>query len=384
MRARYLFLYTVVVGCGGGGGGGGPDGRPDGSSALVSGTAHVVHGPSVPATFTLAAAPAAPLTDGKWYVTPDTVHVQLNRINFAAAAGGMGTGADLVDCGLTFDKSAPSLSSLLDCPFSIAPGTYTGMTLFVDGTFQLQLSDAVNGIYTDSTSASLLATTAPAAGTSLVEYARPLGASGVEQLFATPLVVGDGDSVSLAIVLDAIQTLHISVSNSGTTLALTDMDQFPVDVFPTLDAPGVARYLTTANTASSYNDSLVLANILRVYYAAGTNGQPTYAFPEQTAGMINGCALPAPAYPADHATSGLGGWLGRDAAGTTCWASSRDSWMSYEAYFTLADVSSVGSSAALSCEHTTAPTPPSSGATYASGCPAITATATAQMMLVAQ
>ena len=371
----------VGAACGDDGGGGG-----------VSGVAHAVHGASVSDVMMLLPQVPAPATDGTWYVTPDQAKVTIERINFEGADTTQSTGADLTNCVVTFDKSTPALMSLLDCPFSIPPGTYRAMTVFVNGTFEVLVNDAVNDIYTDPAATTKLSSTAPSGGATPVPYTRPLGATGIEQQFATPLTLAEGDTLSLAIVLDAIHTLHVDVTDSGASLAFINQDQIPVNIFPTLTTPGVARYLTTANTAESYNDSLVLANIVRVYYDAGSTGAALYAFTEQTAGTINGCSTPAPAYPVDPAMATpngaggkLGGWLGRDFTLTTCWVvPNMPDYSQYRAYFTLGDTANVGDTATLSCEQTTAPTPPSSGSTYSSGCPAITADATATLMLVAQ
>jgi hypothetical protein len=263
------------------------------------------------------------------------------------------------------------------------------MTVHVGGTFQILIDDAANSIYTDPASSTKLSGTPPAGGGQLVDYTRALGGTGIQQPFLEPLVVADGDTISLAIVLDAIQTLHMSVSGGGANLVFQE-NQIPVNIFPTLQTPGVARYLTSAATAQSYNDSSVLANVVRVYYAS--DGQPMYLFDEQTAGMVNQCSTPAAAYPVDPANvtplndgSKIGGWLGRDSTLTTCWVvpGQRD-FSAYRAYMTLGSAANVGDSATLSCQATTAPTPPSSGMTYASGCPPITPAGTAALTLVAQ
>jgi hypothetical protein len=383
MRRKLCLAVAAVSacgGCGGGDDGGAVDAARSPDAATASGVARLVHGAAPPATFAAIAPPPAPATDGRWYVTPDQVHLKLNRIRLDAATGG--TGGDLTDCGVTFDKTLPSLSALLDCPFPVDAGTYVSMTVFVDGTAQVLVNDPVNGIFTDPGSGTGLSGTEPAGGATFVDYVRPLGESGVQVLFPEPLVVDEGGAVALTIVLDGIQTLPITVSGGGSSLQFGNLDYFPANVFPTLTAPGVARVYTSANTAESYNDDLVLANKLRVYGDA--DGQPIYAFTEQTATAINNCALPAPAYPSDPGGAPpVGGWLGRDGAGTTCWASSRDGWQTYDGYFTFSDVTTVGGSGLLSCQDTTNPTPPTSGSTYASGCPTITATATDSLMLVA-
>jgi hypothetical protein len=383
LRLRRLAVLSLLsTACGGGGDGGGDAD----SGSHIDGLLHIVKGPSAGSAFRLAA--AGPGSDGLWYVSPDRVEVTLTRINFPFADGRGQSNSELTGCTATFDKADPSHSSILDCPITVETGTYAGISAHFAGTFRVLIDDAVNGIYTDPTSATLLSSTEPAGGAQFIDYTRPLGDSAFEQPFVTPLVVDNlTTTLSLSLVMDGVQTLRVGVSDSGGTLAFRHPDAIPVNIFPTVGDVGVTRYFTTAGTAESYNDEVVLANILRVYYSP--DGQPAYAFTEQTSGELNGCALPAVAFPGDPATSDFGagphgGWLGKDSSGTTCWASSRDSWATYEAYFTINDVASIGSSATLSCQHTTSPTPPSSGSTYASGCPAIAADVTVPMTLVAQ
>ncbi len=389
---RTLCIAIVMfAACGDDGGNNRSDAHVDLDSPTggVPAVAHMLHGAMVPAMAMAGPPVAGAASDGNWYVTPDQAKVGIEMINFAGYNGSPSVSAGLSNCFLTFSKSTPSLASLLDCPFTVLPGTYSGMTIHINGTFEVLVNDVADGIYTDPAAVSKLSSTAPSGGAGFIQYTRPLGGTGIESQFPTPLVVAEGDTVSLAVVLDAIQTLRISVS--GSVLSFGDMNQIPVNIFATLDAPGVARYLTTSGTAESYNDSSVLANIVRVYYAAN-NGQPVYLFTEQTAGAINGCSTPAPAYPIDPSTSitygdgsKIGGWLGRDSSQTTCWAvGSNKEWTGYRAYFTLGNTTAVGDSATLSCDATASPTPPTSGSTYASGCPAITADATGSLTLVAQ
>ncbi len=379
------YAVGVVVGgllaaCGSGDDDGVHDAAGAADAARARGVAHIVHGAAPPTTLRATGPARGAPTDGKWDVSPDQVRVTLTRIRLERADGG--SGGELTDCALSFDKASASLTNLLDCPFPVDPGTYLSMTVFVDGAFEVLISDPSNGIFTDASAPSGLSAAEPSGGATFVDYVRPLGEAGFQALFVEPLIVDAADDVELTVVLDAIQTIPMTVSNGGNTLAFGNLDYAPANVFPTLTAPGVARVYTSANTAESYNDDVVLANKLRVYSSA--SGEPIYLFTEQTATAINTCALPAPAYPsAPGGTPPVGGWLARDATGTTCWASSRDSWATYDGYFTFADVTTVGATGTLSCQDTTSPTPPASGSTYAAGCPAITASATATLMLVA-
>lgn len=214
-------------------------------------------------------------------------------------------------------------------------------------------------------------------GAQPVDVTTTLGGT-AEQFFSTPLVVEEGDEVTIGMVVDAIHMSEITASNGGDTLVFGSY--FPAFVFPTVGAPGVPQYYTSAGTAHSYNDSLVLANIMRVYYEAG--GAPSYAIFHQRAGELSNCtagAIGIGAYPPDPEQvtpygdgSRPGGWLGLDDGGTLCWAYGADkAFEAYANYLTMDPVDTVGAETVIHCEQTDAPTPPSSGSNYDSGCPAI-------------
>ncbi|HUS65157.1 MAG TPA: hypothetical protein VMZ28_11470 [Kofleriaceae bacterium] len=394
-----LLCSLGVAACGGGGGGdddgpgdhpdGGGGGDPDaGGGAGVTGVAHVVQGATPPPAFALTSGASS---DGKWYVSPDQIQVTLTRINFAGTTPENSTGADLTDCVVTYDRGNDTLDPLLDCPFSIPPGTYLGMNLFrADGPATILIDDAINGIYTDPGSPTKLSGTEPDGGAAPVEVSFGLG-GGAEQFFAEPLVVEEGDTVSLAVVVDAVQSATIEVSDGGDTLEFNDY--FPAYVLPTLGSAGTPQFYTSSGTADSYNDDLVLANILRVYYDA--NDSPVYSLFQQRAGAFGTCldgVYGIGAYPADpdevtplNDGSRAGGWLGKDDTDTLCWAYAADNtYETYNNYLTMDHVDTVGMTTTVSCEQTADPTPPTSGSTYASGCPAIAADTTVELTLTAQ
>lgn len=317
--------------------------------------------------------------------------MRLTRLNFQGLTPETGTGADFVGCVVTYDRSAAALDALLDCPFEIAPGTYTNMHLVVDPVADILISDAVNNIYTDPASASGLTSTAPVGGADFVPFTSEFGA-GFEQFFTTPLIVGTADVLSLAVLVDAVQTVQVNVSGGGTTLAFGNY--FPAVVVPTLGAPGAPQYYTSQGTADSYNGSLVLPNYLRIYYEAGVGGQPVRLSLDQLAMTINACQAGGFGYvfPGDAATSPpsssgdrAGGWLAVDPSDVICAAVGSDSeFTSYHSYFRMGYVPNVGDSTTFSCELTSTPTPPTSGSTYESGCPPIVSVlGSASLMLVA-
>ena len=365
---------AVLAACGGGGSTG-TDGGPgtDGGSGGTPGTAHVVQGATTPRATVTRTRPGAGLTSGTWYVSPDQVRIRLTRINFAGATPQDSTGADLVDCTVTYDRAAATLAPLLDCPFSIAPGTYTSMNLFVDPTADVLIADGTHGLYTDPAAPTLLSSTAPTDGAAFVSVTATLGTS-FQQFFSTPLVVTD-QPVSLSIVVDAVQTIQLTTTGGAAPAFGT---YFPAYVFPSVGGVGAPQYYTSSGTADTYDDATVLANIIRVYYEPG--GAPMYSLFQQRGMSLMGCADGAfgiGAYAADNRStmantdgSRPGGWLGLDATNTMCWVYAGDAaFTTYANYLTMTKVDSVGATATLSCAETTAPTPPASGATYAGGCP---------------
>ena len=375
-------LGAVSNGCAGGDGGSG-----DGN---IAGVARVVQGATAPTALQITSAVSFLPTDGSWHVSPDQVRMRITRVNLEAATPETGTGSDFEDCVVTYDRSNTSGFSLLDCPFALAPGTYFSMNLFLDPTADILISDAVNGIFTDPGAPGGLSNTAPAGGADFVSVTSEFGWSFL-QYFSSPLVIGSEDSLSISLAVDAIQTTRVTVSNAGSTLEFSDY--FPAVVFPSIGAAGSSQYYTSTGTADSYNDSLVLAQILRIYRGPGVDGQPVRASFDQRAGDLNTCTAGAynDVFPADPAqTTQLangdraGGWLGRDDANTLCWAMADNSYSTYISYMTMPQASTIGESMTVSCEPTTSPSPPVTGATYASGCPSLVGVpTTASLTLVA-
>lgn len=168
-------------------------------------------------------------------------------------------------------------------------------------------------------------------------------------------------------------------------------------IFPTIGDPGVPQFYNSLGTADSYNSSLVLPHLVRVYFAAGAGAQPIVASFDQLAMSLNECQAGASGlvYSADPATSPpwnangdrAGGWLGLDPSNNICGALAEGgfpNYSQYHSYFSMPKAANVGDSSLFTCELTSAPTPPTSGSTYASGCPGFVATlGSANLILVA-
>jgi hypothetical protein len=388
---------------------------PTSTSAHV--VAHVLKGPSAGASGgpsrvgkgpgTRTAKPLATPADGTWVLSPHSVKATITAIQFQGTNASNGTQQIPVSgCSVTFDASAAALTPLLDCAFDIPFGTYTGMNLFLAPTYDVTISDTVNGFFTDPATMGGISNVAPAGGAAPVTITATFG-NQFGQFFSSPLVLSSsgpdgGTAPAIYLVLDAVQTLSVTVKSGAPSFGIVQPanGQFalppPIFVFPTIGGVGRAQYYAQSNTAGDFeNDSVVNTAVVRVYWQPGANGQPAYSFIADTSQGIGACftdqyAFGAfPVAPGDEPPlndgSRVGGWLASDPSGTLCWALPADkAYMTYAAYISMPSVSTLGSSTTFSCLSTASPTPPSSGSTYAAGCPAITPTATATMYLVAQ
>lgn len=388
-----LAASFLVPGCRGGGGSfdGNGDDDDDGANVL-QGTANVIAGPSVPET------PFAPLTtgvpaDGYWIISPNKVRARLEILDFFTETDKVR--AELgAECAIEADRSAPSQSQILACPFEIAAGTYVGLGVAVNPNYEVLIDDAVNGIYSDPASATLLSTTPPVGGAAFVPYICEKGCGGLPPaMLAQPLVLGTGDSISVSIVVDLVHTISTTVSAGLVSFdSVVASHLVPILVYPTPGAPGKAQNLNTIGTAQNYQFQFGPQDAMRVYYSAD---QPMFL-----SGGKGACVYSngdGSTWAADPATSPLsnggpagfraGGYLGLDASGTLCWAIGLQGadpiYSSYESYHTLTPVAVVGSSATLSCSAVSTVPAPISGPTYASGCPAIPADTQMTVTLVA-
>ena len=80
-----------------------------------------------------------------------------------------------------------------------------------------------------------------------------------------------------------------------------------------------------------------------------------------------------------------GGYLGVDAAGTICWATPVDAtYAQYREICEMQTVTTIGGTTTLRCQTVTTAPAPTSGDTYASGCPTITPTSSVVLTLVAK
>jgi hypothetical protein len=359
-RNRWLSAgaLILVVGCGGG---------DDGPKA--KGAAKVVAGAAVPgAPFRPQASVLA--ADGDWIISPNKVRTRITHLNFYT--GTDNKGVQLSNCTVETDRSTASKSLILDCPFEVGPGTYLGMGVQLDPTFEILIDDAANGIFTDPASPSKLSGTAPAGGADFVSVTATGGYT-LHAPLATPFVVEEGKDFSINLVVDVVHSTQVVVA--GGAPAFNTANQWvPINVYPTPNEPGRALVFNAFGTAENFNrGDPPWGPFFRVYFS---QGQPTYLMLDG-----GGCSKGAgPAFAADPAqsvfgpgpngTGKTGGYLGKDPDGNICWMFATDNeYTTYDSYFWMPDVATVGGTAALSCEITSTATPPTSGTTYASGCP---------------
>jgi hypothetical protein len=154
-----------------------------------------------------------------------------------------------------------------------------------------------------------------------------------------------------------------------------------VSVVASTSGSGKATFYSPTGTAGNYNAMTRTGDdtgSTRFYYPTPT-GQPGFVF-FVTPG-------PGEAYPLDAAKALVGGYLGRDSTGTLCWANAAQdaSWAHYSQYCAMHEAVALGEMTTLTCKHADPAPLPTSGDTYASGCPPMVAPDfTEQLMLVAQ
>ncbi|MEO6878366.1 MAG: hypothetical protein ABI205_07790, partial [Gemmatimonadaceae bacterium] len=158
----------------------------------------------------------APAT-GYWGISPDQGKATIDSLIFKATDGTVSV-APLANCAMTYTCGASALTSILDCPFQVASGTYVSLDVVLDPTFQLLVNDPTNGFFSDPSAATKLSVTSPAAGAQFVSYTAATmgGAIHLVTYFPAPIVVDSLSPPTLTLVVDMIHTVFVTVS--GTTL----------------------------------------------------------------------------------------------------------------------------------------------------------------------
>lgn len=388
-RARFAVpLLLLAASCYGGG---------TEPKRRVSLTASILHGSTPGASGAMAvgangsrAAGALVPSEGLWAISPDQARITINSIAFIAADGN-GSSATLTNCVVNYTRSTASLTKLLDCPFTIDPGTYVGLDVQYAKSFDVLIDDQINGIYTDPASSTKLSTTRPAGGPQMVNYSVALSAAQAccasSIYFPTAVTIDSGAALpTVSLVADLIHTVFVRVG-SGSMNFYIDIPKPAAVIIPSLSGAGRVEYYTSSGTALSAN------------MGGGTDSDSRsvrvlYASPPQPSFIISPVVGPSSAQSVNPAKVPFrgdlgfraGGYAGLDASGTLCWA--LPTTFAYQSYEYLRRMQRVTTLGATTTVQTVAlnggqATPPTSGDTYASGCPSFTPTNQFTVVLVA-
>jgi hypothetical protein len=372
MRLRPLFVAVCVasalLGCSG--------------SSSLKGQASVVMGgtPLGKLSSPLAAGVAPALADGTWLLSPNQAKVTLTKLNFRGATSAETVSADLTDCTPTYDLSQGSGAQLMSCPFEVPPGTYLGMDVSLKGTFEILVSDPVNGIYSDASAPSKLSTNPPAQGAQFVSHRVGMtGSADPEPVFTTvtnfpkPLELSAENPPQLYIVVDMLHALSALVT-SGVPALVSEDGHLPVHLVTSATAGGHSAFYPATGTAQNVRTAGNSEDYVRILYSDPTTpALAIFLIQGCNAGVLNSAANFGPDDgPVSDNGFKTGGWLGQDSTGRISWASPADrQYSAYASYFVLEGGTDIGLARSLLCKNTSAVPPPSSGSTYASGAPAI-------------
>lgn len=372
-RVFLAALLVVAVGCGGDDDGGG-DGDADGEAV---GTARMLNGASPDGAQALRVGRAAAAADGNWQVSPDAVRAPLVGIRFE---GTPAVTVPVSDCVLEFDLLAPGLAESLTCPFTLPAGTYVGAGPVYGETFELRIDDDVNGMYTDPDATSMLSGTEPAGGAQLLTLPNPRAEGGVQvTLFPEPVVVEEGDEVSVSILLAALQSFQVSVTGDELALGVdgNGMPGFP-DAVTSVGTPAAIAFHVNPVLATpySYNGMVVQQDGLAISVLYTSDMTP--AFLGMSNGDLPGCGHIQALFlfPGDG-----NGYLGLDADDVLGWAGTNDGVSAYSTVMSMPQATAQGAMTTFKClETTTDPAP--AGGSFSSGAPDIPAPTAQETMTV--
>jgi hypothetical protein len=296
---------------------------------------------------------------------------------------------------------------LIDCPFTVDAGSYNGIRVLFDRTYEVLVDDPVNGFFTDPTSPAKIVTgAAPAGGAQFVSITArgdtgtngeptdyfSSGATLAERVTLTSATDG-GATAAISVVINQLQYLPVTVAGGAATFDFSGNAPGNPDTGEAIgDVARLGYYVRPEiGTALTYNTNPngqpTPQGTLGVSVNYTTASTPTFLFHNRT-GPLGACG-PVAAESAinsprivNGAGTANGGYLGRDSTGTLGWAQPSDpAWTMYGAEFAMADKSTIGDTTTLLCKTlTTDPAPP--GGTFASGAPVITAADYQQVLIL--
>lgn len=363
-RALLLLSAFAAAACGG------TDARPTTPHPAVAGRMRFLVGATSESGTAIMylsepVAPTANMLAGTEYITsPRKAKITFTSVIFRDLAGAILGQSDLTSCVVTYDRSLPSGSTLLDCPFTVPVGKVQQISLSFDQKIEVLVSDAAAGIYSNSAVPSKYSTTAPPGGATLVPYTitiSPGATRAIGIVFPSPLLVEEGSTPTLYVTTDMIHTFQMKVDEGGTTLSANSGND-PVALFASL-TPGRSTYYANQTTI----ESIVVREVRAIRVFTDLAGVPLYVI-----GTTCGVDGPKGAWATPPVGATIGGWLGRDAAKVIAWALPTDtSYTRYSAYLLVPERTVIGQTTVLNCMATSSPPPPSDGKTYASGAPAM-------------
>jgi hypothetical protein len=306
-----------------------------------------------------------------WFLSPDKITMTLTGIQPNYGAGTAGP-LITVDCPVTYDKTKPGMTQLVDCPFTAPVGTYTGLTLFVSSTMQVLINDAVGGFYSTSTG---IVTSPPAGGAQ--PFTVTIGGTIATELqepnvLQAPLVVSANTPVTFSVVVNGLQSFKVAVSGGAVTLgwpgtAYTDPGR-PDWAVSVGSLASVAFYSnqsigTTGSFCAGGCVSPIGIQSVNVYYATPTT-------PEMVAIPVNGLPPGCGPFGLSWVVNSKS-YLGLDGGGNLGWAIPTDqTYSAYAVEMRMAQVSTIGASTTLYCKNI-ATDPAPQGGSFASGAPGI-------------
>jgi hypothetical protein len=338
-----------------------------GDTGEVAGKMSFVQGGTSASPMMVAEAHPAPLTAGDSYiVSPRKAKITFTSVEFRDESGNQLGTSELADCVVTYDRSQPAGSTLLDCPMTLPVGEAFQMKLYFSKQLEVLISDTTNGIYSDPSAPSGYTTTPPATGAGFVPYTIMIGdgtSRATDIIFSSPVTIAADTPPQLFVTTDMIQTFQIMVDSGGTSLTAHPGND-PIALFAGLSA-GSSRFFSNAGSIESYKIGSVDGfHALRIFYDAAD--KPLFLMSPNTCGPDG----PKGAWASPPIGATIGGWLGTDANNLLAWAQPKtNTYQEYTAYYVMTDVATLGQGVNLKCKATSTPPPPADGKTYASGAP---------------
>lgn len=381
-----LLACVAVTACTGGGGDDDDDGGTTATPTptYVPVTLEFLHGPAIPtAAFAFGGAPPA---DSRYLLSPDTGTAQVKWIELRGfdADGGPYIFLELTACNITYDRTSAALTPVGTCNFTAPPGTWSRITLDVDGAFGIGVHDTIANVFTDGAAATGIAFTDPGA-IETIQLDTGIETVGYDTYAIQPFVVPTSGTPTLTFVVDMAHSLFMEKTAGVGTLESFVPFRFSEPLPPDIDKIQYYNVTGTAGTAVAPGIADQDDDSLRVYWRGAQPVYLSYYDPDGTASLGSWAA--APDVLGTVQGNSVGGHLGVDGTSKMCWAmaSTYNAWDGTNGRICEMQVpAAVGDPATINCQDVAAIPAPTSGATYASGCPAITPDSTANVFLVAQ